>query len=182
MKKSTIAIIAVVILAVAVIAVVMFMGKKEEGQVVSKMQTTQEMQEMFNTIYTKIGEEFPSLETREIDVTDEQAVMAATGLKSANQVEAIVVSEPLMNAQAYSAVLVKVAKDANIEEMKQEMLNNIDTRKWICVSAEKVYVTNNGNVIFLVMSSEEWAKPVYDEFKNAVEGKIGKELQKTEEI
>lgn len=181
MKKSTIAIIAVLVIAVVVIAVVMFMGKKEEGQV-SKMQTAQEMQEMFNTIYTKIGEEFPSLETREIDVTDEQAVMAATGLKSANQVEAIVVSEPLMNAQAYSAVLVKVAKDANIEEMKQEMLNNIDTRKWICVSAEKVYVTNNGNVIFLVMSSEEWAKPVYDEFKNAVEGKIGKELQKTEEI
>ena len=66
--------------------------------------------------------------------------------------------------------------------MKQEMLDNIDTRKWICVTAEKVYVTNHENIIFLVMASDEWAKPVYDEFKSAVDGKVGKELQKTEEI
>ena len=32
------------------------------------------------------------------------------------------------------------------------------------------------------MSSEEWAKPVYDEFKNFVENDIGKELEKSEEI
>lgn len=176
-----IAIIAIIIIAVVVIAIFMLGGKKED-MTTTKMQTSQEMQEMFNQIYTKLGDQLPSLETREVDVTDGQAVTSATGLKSNEHVETIVISEPFMSSQAYSAVLVKTAKNANIEEMKQEMLNNIDMRKWICVSAEKVYVTNHGNIIFLVMSSEEWAKPVYDEFKNAVEGKIGKELQKTEEI
>lgn len=175
-----IAIIAIIIVAIIVVAIVVLGGKGDTTT--TKMQTPQEMQEMFQQIYTKLGDKIPSLETREVDITDGQAVTAATGLKSTQNVEAVVISEPLMSAQAYSAVLVKTAKNANIEEMKQEMMNNIDTRKWICVSAEKVYVTNHGNVIFLVMSSEEWAKPVYDEFKNAVEGKIGKELQKTEEI
>ena len=96
--------------------------------------------------------------------------------------KAVVVSEPFISSQAYSAVMVKVSENANIKEMKQEMLDNIDTRKWICVSAEKVWITNYEDIIFLVMSSEEWGKPVYDEFKQAVGGKVGEELQKTEEI
>lgn len=183
MKKSIIVAIAVVIIAVLIIGAVVFInGNKKENTTESKMQTAQEMQKTFENIYTKLGEQLPSIETMEIDLTDELAVKAATGLNSSNNIQAIVLSEPLMNAQAYSAVMVKTTKDANIEEMKQEMLNNIDTRKWICVSAEKVFVTNNGNVIFLVMSNEEWATLVYNEFKNAVDGKIGKELQKTEEI
>ena len=51
-------------------------------------------------------------------------------------------------------------------------------RKWICVSAEQLYITNNGNLIFLVMSSDDWAKPVYENFKKYVNNEIGKELQK----
>ena len=62
------------------------------------------------------------------------------------------------------------------------MIDNIDMRKWICVSAEKARVTNYGNIIFLVMSSEEWGKPVYDEFKQAVGGTVGKELERSEAI
>ena len=45
------------------------------------------------------------------------------------------------------------------------MFDNIDTRKWVCVEAEKVYATDSQNVILLVMSSEEWTKPVYDSLK-----------------
>ena len=183
MKKSIIVAIAVIIIVAIIIGAVVFMnGNKKENTTTSKMQTTEQMKETFESIYTKLGEQLPSLQTNEIDITDELAVKSATGLNSASNIESIVISEPLMNAQAYSAVMVKISKDANIEEMKQEMLNNIDTRKWICVSAEKVYVTNNGNVIFLIMSNEEWATMVYNEFKTAVDGKIGKELQKTEEI
>ena len=87
-----------------------------------------------------------------------------------------------MSSQAFSAVMVKVSDGANIEEMKKEMIDNIDMRKWICVSAEKARVTNYGNIIFLVMSSEEWGKPVYDEFKQAVGGTVGKELERSEAI
>ena len=86
-----------------------------------------------------------------------------------------------MSSQAYSAVTVKVKSGANIEEIKKEMLENINMSKWICVSAEKMYITNNGNTIFMVMSNEDWANPVYNEFKEYVGNNIGKELEKTEE-
>lgn len=184
MKKTVIGIIAVIIIAIIIITVIMISGNKEKktSQTGVEIQTTQQMQEMLNSINTKLAEVLPSLETREIDITDEYTFTSTTGLKSRDNVEAVVVSEPFISAQAYSAVMVKVSENANIEEMKQEMLNNIDMRKWICVSAEKVWVTNYGNIIFLVMSSEEWGKPVYNEFKQAVGGTIGKELEKTEEM
>lgn len=184
MKKMIIGIVAVVLI-VAIAAVVMLMGNKEEKpntQTGVKIQTAQEMQEMMNNINTKLQDKLPGLEIREVDITDEFAFSSTTGLKSNNNVEAVVASEPFISAQAYSAVMVKVSENANIEEMKKEMLDNIDMRKWICVSAEKLWITNYDNVIFLVMSSEEWGQPVYEEFKNAVGGKVGKELEKTEEI
>ena len=183
MKKSII-IVAVIAIIVAIVFGVMILNKKgdtEKKQEV-KIETVGEMKEIFSNIYEKLGNELPSIDTQEIDTTDEEMVKSFTGLKSAEKVEALVVSEPMMSSQAYSAVLVKVSKDADIEEMKKEMIDNIDIRKWICVSAEKVYVTNCGDVIFLIMSSEDWAKPVYDEFKKEVDGNIGKELQRTEEI
>ena len=136
------------------------------------------MKEMFKSIYNKLGDELPDLETQKIDVSDASMVKAYTGLQSNENVETIVVSEPSMSAQAYSAVAVKVKAGANIENMKQEMLDNIDMAKWICVSASNLYITNSGNTIFMVMSDEDWAKPVYEAFKEYVNNKIGKELDK----
>ena len=185
MKKVIIGVVAIAIIALVVVGIVMVSGKNKEngGETTNaKMQTTQEMQDTLNSIYTKLGDKLPSIETREIDVTDELAVKAATGLQSTQNVEALVLSEPMMSSQAYSAVMIKAKENANIEEMKQEILNNIDMRKWICVSAEKLWVTNYNDIIFFVMSSEEWGKPVYDEFKQAVGGTVGKELEKTEEF
>ena len=64
---------------------------------------------------------------------------------------------------------------------KEEILNNVDMRKWICVSAEKLYVTNHNNIIFFVMSDEDWATVTYNSFKEYVGNEIGKELQKSGE-
>lgn len=182
MKKQTltIIIIAVIILAV-IIGAILIINNKSKGNEEGKIETAEQMKEMFKTIYSKLGEKLPNLETQEISIEDETQVKAYTGLKSNKDIEKIVVSEPLMSSQAYSAVTVKVKSGANIEEIKKEMLENINMAKWICVSAEKMYITNNGNTIFMVMSSEDWAKPVYNEFKEYVGNNIGKELEKAEE-
>lgn len=178
-KTLTIIVIAVIILAI-IIGAVVILNNKNKGNEVSKIESVEQMKEMFKTIYSKLEGKLPNLETQEISVEDETQVKAYTGLKSNKNIEKIVVSEPLMTSQAYSAVTVKVKSGANIEQVKQEMLENINMSKWICVSAEKLYMTNNGNTIFMVMANEDWAKPVYDEFKEYVENKIGKELEKTE--
>ena len=179
MKKTTI----IIILAIAVIAIigavvaVKLNTKTEE----LKLQTSEEIQNMLNNIYTNEAIQLPQLETAVIDVSDEMQVTTYTGLQSNQNVEELIVSVPFINAQAYSLAVVKAKENADIEKMKQEMLDNIDMRRWICVSAEKLYITNYKNIIFLVMSSEEWAKPVYEEFKNFVGNDIGKELEKSEE-
>ncbi len=180
MKKQTIitlVIIAIVVALVVAIWAAVANGKKTSGEG-TKVETVAQIKEMFNSIYTKLKNELPSLETQKIDVSDSTQVNEYTGLKSNENVEAIVVSEPLMSSQAYSAVAVKVKAGANIESMKQEMLDNVDMAKWICVSASNLYITNSGNTIFMVMSDDDWAKPVYDAFKEYVNNKIGKELNK----
>ena len=181
MKKQTITIIIIAVIILAVILGAILIINKNKGNEGGKIETVGQMKEMFKTIYSKLGEELPNLETQEISVEDETQVKAYTGLKSNKDIEKIVVSEPLMSSQAYSAVTIKVKSGANIEEIKKEMLENINMSKWICVSAEKMYITNNGNTIFMVMSSEDWAKPVYNEFKEYVGNNIGKELEKAEE-
>lgn len=181
MKKNLIYIIIGVIVIVGIIVGILLVmqNKKSNGL---KLKTTAEMKTMFEKIYSNLGDTLPSLETSEIDVNDANLVTTYTGLKSNKDIEAVVVSEPLMNAQAYSAVAVKVKDGADIETIKKEMLDNIDTNKWICVSAEKVYATNSGNIIFLVMSDEEWAKPVYENFKKYANNETGKELERTEDF
>jgi len=178
MKKQTI--IAIVIAVIAVLAIitgiVIWNNQKSNGG--TNIETASQMKEMFKSIYNKLGDELPDLETQKIDVSDASMVKAYTGLQSNENVETIVVSEPSMSSQAFSAVAVKVKAGANVENMKQEMLDNIDMAKWICVSASNLYITNSGNTIFMVMSDEDWAKPVYDAFKEYVNNKIGKELDK----
>ena len=180
MKKGIIwAIVAVII--IALVGVGVYFSNQDDGNQGIKLETAKDMKNFFGKIYKKIEEQLPEVDTDIIDVSDAMEVTNYTGLKSNKDVEAIVVSMPVMSAQAYEAVMVKVKNGADIESMKQEMLDNIDMNKWICVSAEKVYVTNSGNVIFMVMSDEEWAKLVYDSFKEQVENKIGKELEKSED-
>ena len=179
MNKKSIYIIIGAILVIGIIAGIVF-GMKNKNSKGLKLETAEEMKTMFEKIYSNLGDTLPSLETAEIDVNDASLVTTFTGLKSNKDVEALVVSEPLINAQSYSAVAVKVKNGADIETMKKEMLDNINTHKWICVSAEKVYVTNSGNIIFLVMASENWAKPVYEGFITYANNEIGKELERTE--
>ena len=182
MKKQTIIaiVIAVIVVLAIIIGVIVGNNQKTKGEGAT-IETASQMKEMFNSIYNKLGDELPSLETEEIDVSDASMVEAFTGLASNENVETLVVSEPMMSSQAYSAVALKVKAGANIENMKQEMLDNINMAKWICVSASNLYITNSGNTIFMVMADNDWASPVYDAFKEYVNNNIGKELDKVSE-
>ena len=49
----------------------------------------------------------------------------------------------MMSSQAYSLVLVKVKDGVDANNIAKTMSEKIDTRKWICVSAEKLYATSS---------------------------------------
>ncbi len=170
--------IGLIVLAVAMIGMIMF-TRNREAEIASKFKTVADVKKMVNTIYIELGDALPLLEFQKINSSTE-SWKSFTGLSDSSNVEFTVVSEPLMNAQAYSLVVLKVKDTSKIEDMKQEMYDNINMAKWICVSAEKLYITNSGDIIFMVMASDEWATPVYEKFKKYVNNNIGKELTKTD--
>lgn len=185
MKKQTmITIIVIAIIAIiAIIGVVIVKNNNNttNGGTSVKIESEKDMKSMLKSIYSKNKDVLPKLETEEIDVSNSDLVTSYTGIQSTGNVESLVVLEPLMSSQAYSAVALKVKSNANIETVKEEILNNVDMRKWICVSAEKLYITNYNNIIFFVMSDEDWATATYNSFKEYVGNEIGKELQKSGE-
>ena len=176
MKKQNILVIALILLAVISFGIIILVSGKENK---SSLETTKDIIKMINSINKDNKNVLPELETMKIDVKNIDEVTSYTGLKSNDDIESIVVSVPLITSQAYSVAVVKVKDTADVEKIKQEMLDNIDMGRWICVSAEQLYITNSGNVIFSVMTDKDIAKAVYDDFKKYVNNEIGKELEKT---
>lgn len=177
------------IIAIAIVAIVLLAGfliwkatSKEEGASSKLEINSQEgMTALVDQIYAKIPEgTLPALQTTVVDVSDANLVKSFTGLDSAENIEYIVASEPMMSSQAYSMVLVKVKSGADANNIAKTMNENIDIRKWICVSAEKVYTATSGDIICLVMSNADNAKLVYDNFKTLA-GSVQKEYERTEE-
>lgn len=66
-------------------------------------------------------------------------------------------SAPLMSAQAYQCVIVRLEPDEDVLKAKQMLLDHADPRKWICVEAESVVVENVGDVILYVMADQATA-------------------------
>ena len=165
MKKQNILIIGLILLAVISFGIfILVSGKENTGS----LETTKDIIKMISIIDKDNKNVLPELETMKVDIKNIDEVTSYTGLKTNNDIESIVVSVPMMTSQAYSVAVVKVKDNADVEKIKQEMLDNIDMRRWICVSAEQLYITNSGNVIFSVMTDKDIAKAVYNDFKKYV--------------
>ena len=176
MKQKKFFIIGLILLAViSFIIFILVSGSGKKGNV----ETPKNVNDIINTINKNNKNVLPELETIKVDIKNIDEVTSYTGLKTNDGIESIVVSEPLVTAQAYSVAIVRVKDNAYVEKIKQEMLDNIDMRRWICVSAEQLYITNSGNVIFSVMADKDVAKAVYNDFKKYVNNNIGKELEKS---
>ena len=176
MKKQNFLIIGLILLAViSFIIFIMVSGSGDKGS----FNTTKDIKTLINTINKDNKDVLPELETMKINVKNIDEVTSYTGLKTNDGIESITVSVPVMTAQAYQVAIVKVKDGIDVEKIKQEMLDNIDMRRWICVSAEQLYITNSGNLIFSVMADKDIAKAVYNDFKKYVNNNIGKELEKS---
>ena len=146
-----------------------------------EINSTEDLTAFVDKIYEGNENLFPSLMTQAVDVTDADSVAYMTGLENGDDLEYLAVSEPMMSSQAYSLVIAKVKDGVDADKLAKTMSENIDMRKWICVSAEVLYATSTEDLVFVVMSSEEMAKPVYDAFKAKV-GKVGQEYDKAEVV
>lgn len=184
LTKIILAIVAVVV----IVAVVIFATRSNDGEVVENItgnfsdektllesdlseQTGNEegkLPTLISKIYENVDSDLllPSLTTIDVDLTDSNSVKSFTGLENGEDLVELVVSEPMMNAQAYSFVLAKVKSGVDANEIAKKMSEQVDMRRWICVEAEQLYATNSEDTVCLIMADKDTAKAVYDSFKN----------------
>ena len=91
-----------------------------------------------------------------LDLTDTSedglwALQYYTGLQSAENITDAAVYEPMIGSQAFSLVMVRVAEGADAKAVAQEMTDNIDTRKWICVGADEKLAAGYADTVMLIM-------------------------------
>ena len=86
-----------------------------------------------------------------VDMTDADAVEYFTGLQDASKITDVAVYESMMGAQAFSLVLVRTAEGAEPKAVAEEIKNNVDPRKWVCVGADEVIVAGYSDTVMLIM-------------------------------
>lgn len=95
------------------------------------------------------------------DVPDEmvqEMIPYYTGLESDADLADIVVSEPMMSSIAYSLVVVQVKDASKAHDVATQMKDNIDPRKWGCVSGDDLMVAGKGDIVMLVMVDSQFAE------------------------
>lgn len=177
-KTTKIILVVVAVAVVALVGVILMMNSKPSSNL--SVNSAEDLTALVDQIYEGVSIEMPMLMTMPVDTTDADAVKAFTGLDSSENIEYAVASEPMMNAQAYSLVLVKLKDGVDVNSVAKTMNENINERKWICVAAEKIYTVASGDVVCLVMSNEQTAKAVYDSFKTLA-GSVGQEIERSAE-
>ena len=63
-------------------------------------------------------------------------------------------SIPMISPNAFQFVLLRVEEE-NVDTVKQQLKDNADLNKWICVSAETMLIESRGNVIFFAMGDND---------------------------
>ena len=109
-------------------------------------------------IMTKVYAELPEdkrpmgLTNMEVNAENIEGFLGTSDI----EYEEALASESMVGSIAHSVVLVRVAKDADVEETKKVIKENVNPRKWICVGVEEdqVIVKNKGNLIILIMAAE----------------------------
>ena len=163
---------------VVIAGVIFAITSNIESKTNETLQTAGDIKKMLKTIYKNLANELPELTTEEINLKESELVESLTGLKSTDDINTLVVSEPVMGSQALEVAVIKTKEKTDNEAMMQNIKDNVDMSRWICVSAEKLYIVNSGDVIFMVMADSDWAKSIYDEFVKYMDNKVGKTLEK----
>lgn len=132
---------------------------------------------------TKIMEENPAefmggMMPLDLKDTSEEALWSLksiTGLDSAEKITDAAAYEPMTGAQAFSLVLVRVADAADTKAIAQQMVDNIDPRKWICAMADQVMAAGYSDTVMFIMLDSglgKTAQSYVDAFADVCGGKL----------
>ena len=136
-----------------------------------------ETEKLIDAIYANHAPIDLPLMSMVLDLTDLEFLTANTGLASADNVSEVVINESMIGAQPYSMVVAQVAEGADAAAVAQEMFDNINQRKWICVEADTKTVGYAGDVVMLFMVNSDFADTASTEtMMNAFRAAVGVEV------
>lgn len=125
------------------------------------------MEDLIAKLYDGIDENDLPMYLENITLTDE-SLSNYIGTSDIKWKEAIA-SESSVGSIAHSVVLIRMddkATSKDIEEAKNKIKESVDPAKWICTEAEKVYVESNNNLIVVIMTFEDIADSIKNNFLN----------------
>lgn len=157
----------------------------EEGMV--HLENAEEVSAFLDEMYTNIPEDMipSSIMTIELDLQDMETITYHTGLTDVSQIEGISLSESMIGSVAYSVMYIRTQEGAEVDQIRQNLMDNVNPAKWICVTAEKQIAGRFGNDIFFVMAPADTADLVYQEAVKTAESrnmKVAEPLEKTNPI
>lgn len=157
----------------------------EEGMV--HLENAEEVSAFLDEMYTNIPEDMipSSIMTIELDLQDMETITYHTGLTDVSQIEGISLSESMIGSVAYSVMYIRTQEGAEVDQIRQNLMDNVNPAKWICVTAEKQIAGRFGNDIFFVMAPADTADLVYQEAVKTAENrnmKVAEPLEKTNPI
>ncbi len=136
---------------------------------------------LVDEIYVKKPLEMMVSPAIEIDIADADALKYYLGLESADGITEAVFSEAMTGSQAYSLCLARLGEGADVEAIKDGILNGVDTQKWICVGADQLIVGNCGDVVIMVMADSQLSATLAEDIYGAfveITGATGDKLTK----
>lgn len=136
-------------------------GKQEEGS----NQLEGSLTDIMAGLYEKadLSEDFragmDSFETYELTEDLEVSILGTDEIDYTEGVASI----PMISLNAYQCVLLRVEENS-VDTVKQQLKDNADLNKWVCVSAETMLIESRGNVIFFIMGDNDTAYAMNDAF------------------
>lgn len=151
------------------------------------LNSVDEVSTFMEEVYGGVAEDLLPMQvmTTELDLGDSDMISYHTGLIDLDGIAGIYLSESMMSSTAYSAVYIRTTDEADAEAIRQQLMDNINPAKWICVTAEQQYAVLVGNDIFFVMGYPDTASAVLESAIAAAEArnmKVSDKLEKANPI
>ena len=124
-----------------------------------------DLADLMEKVYTGIKDEEKPMMLMNTEVTSENVEYY---LGSADiEFESAIASESGVGSIPHSVVLVRAKDGQDVEKLKTTIKENIDPRKWICVSVEEnnIIVDSIGDLVILIMNND-YPDTLHNNFKN----------------
>ncbi len=135
--------------------------------------------ELIDKIYENVTVDLGVM-TMEIDLNDEFLRTSLLGVQTPDGIKEAAASEAMMGSQAYSLVVARCNSPEDAEKLADNMFQNIDTRKWVCVEADQKQAVVCGDVAMFIMLNSEYgisADQIVDAFTTVCGGNVSRVIK-----